>query len=262
MNRFLIMTLAFLALVSPSTALSADDAFMERTMVYVSSRGLPQHPSGTVWGLVNHCLSSKATKSWEILSDHARILHLVTEDVMTGQRFHTKMLFEVLGNNKKNVFVSRVVVNGVESFEDRDAVFGSIVMNCLHEDKTGKALPMYGDAAPKRQEPEPYEYDDYTPEIPFGEDGMFCGSVSEHKELPQKSIGQVVLQNMDKSKSITILYDAKDEENDCRSIINFHEGRGSMMCIKAKDRPNDFGLEQIGIKGKSVLWGEYCSTPG
>lgn len=263
MNRFLMMTLVFLGLICPNAVLSADDAFMSRRMVYVSSRGLPQHPSGTVWGLVNRCLSPKATKSWEILSDNARILHIVADDPMTRQTLHTKILFEVLGGNTGNIFVSRVVINGEELVGgNRDATFGALIMNCLHEDKTGTALPMYGDAAPKRQEPEPDEYDDYTPEIPFGEGGMFCGFVSEHRVLPQKSIGQVVLHNMDKSRNITILYDAKDEESDCRSIIKFHEGRGSMMCIDAKERPNDLGLEQIGIKGKSVLWGESCSTPG
>lgn len=262
MNRFLMMALVFLGLICPNAVLSADDAFMSRKMVYVSSRGLPQHPSGTVWGLVNRCLS-KGQKSWEVISDQARILHLVADDPMTRQALHTKILFEVLGDNTENIFVSRVVINGEELVGgNRDATFGALIMNCLYEDKTGNPLPMYGDAAPKRQEPEPDEDADYTPEIPFGEGGMFCGFVSEHRELPQKSIGQVVLHNMDKSRNITILYDAKDEERDCRSIINFHEGRGSMMCIKAREVPNNGGLDQIGAKGKSVLWGEYCSTPG
>ena len=261
MNRFLMMTLVFLGLICPNVVLSADDAFMSRKMVYVSSRGLPQHPSGTVWGLVNRCLSPKATKSWEILSDNARILHLVTDDAMTGQRFHTKMLFEVLGNNKKNVFVSRVVVNGVESFEDRDAVFGSIVMNCLHEDKTGTALPMYGDAAPKRQEPEPDEYDDYTPEIPFGEDGTFCGFVVDHRIHPRELVGLLVLENIEKTKKVTVLYDSKDERHLCREVINSNAERGSMMCVDTEERPNNFGLDKIGVHMSTILWGTYCSVP-
>ena len=39
MNRFLMMALVFLGLICPNAVLSADDAFMSRKMVYVSSRG-------------------------------------------------------------------------------------------------------------------------------------------------------------------------------------------------------------------------------
>lgn len=104
------------------------------------------------------------------------------------------------------------------------------------------------------------EYD-YQPEIPFGEDGTFCGFVVDHRIHPRELVGLLVLENIEKTKKVTILYDSKDERHLCREVINSNAERGSMMCVDTEERPNNFGLDKIGVHMSTILWGTYCSVP-